>query len=69
MVVACGLGVDLDLVPLAADTRAAVDPDAELVLVVARGDLLRPLRELADHLRVPARWVEVDPPWVEPERR
>jgi hypothetical protein len=39
VVVACSVGVDLDLVPAAADARLTIAPDARLVLVVPERDV------------------------------
>lgn len=63
--VVCGAGLDVDLVPLAADVAASA-PDSELLLIVAEGELLAPLRSIAEHLRRPARWVELPAPWAAP---
>lgn len=57
-------GIDLDLVTLAADTRARHAPDAELLLVVPAGDRLAPLVAVGDELDVPPRWLEIPPPWA-----
>lgn len=65
LTVVCGAGLDVDLLPVAADV-AAVNPDSELVVVVPEGELLAPLRSLADHLRRSAKWVEVPAPWAAP---
>ena len=63
VLVACSVGIDLDLVPTAADTRLAHAPDARLVLVVPEGDdhpvtraLAAALREPAEVRTVPAEW-------------
>lgn len=61
--VVCGAGLDVDLLPVAADAAAA-NAGSGLVVVVAEGELLAPLRSMADHLRVPARWVELPAPWA-----
>ena len=58
-VVACSVGIDLDLVPYAADARLAVDPDARLVLVVPERDAHPVTRALAERLRRPAEVVAV----------
>jgi hypothetical protein len=63
VVVACSVGVDLDLVPAAADARLAVDPDAELWLVVPERDDHPGTRRLAGRLRSPARVVPVPGDW------
>jgi hypothetical protein len=49
-VVVCSVGVDLDLVPFAADAAG----DLPLVIVLPRRDLLGPTRALVDALRRPA---------------
>lgn len=54
VVVVCSVGVDLDLVPFAADARLAVDPTARLVLVVPERDALPIVVELAASLTAPA---------------
>jgi hypothetical protein len=59
LVVACSVGVDLDLVPAAADARLAVAPDAELRLAVPERDAHPVTRRLAGALVDPARIVTV----------
>ena len=59
MVVVTSVGIDLDVVPFAADARAALDDSAELVLVLPRRDAVRPTRRLAEALKSPARIVTV----------
>lgn len=55
MVVVCSTGIDLDVVPWAADARAALaDPDARLVIVVPERDLSPVTLALAAALRHPA---------------
>jgi hypothetical protein len=54
VVVVCSTGIDLDLVPTAADSRRLHDPDAELVIVVPEGDDPPVTRALAAALRRPA---------------
>jgi hypothetical protein len=63
VVVVCSVGVDLDLVPAAADARLAADPDAELWLVVPERDDHPITRRLAGRLRSPARIVPVPGDW------
>ena len=63
IVVVCTAGVDLDVVPLAADTRAAVAADAELVICGPARILVSVTRAVAAQLRVPARFVELDLPY------
>ncbi|MGH9274562.1 MAG: hypothetical protein ACRDZU_07940 [Acidimicrobiales bacterium] len=62
-VVACSVGVDLDLVPAAADARLAAAPDARLLLVVPTRDAHPVTRELAARLVHPADVVTVDDDW------
>jgi hypothetical protein len=70
LVVVCSTGVDLDLVPAAADTRhvlglshLAGSPAARLVLVVPDGDDYPVTRELAAGLASPAEIVVVPRNW------
>ncbi len=63
LVVVCSVGADLAFVPVAADTRAAVDPSARLVLVVPARDLLPSTRRLAELVRGGAELVGVPAPW------
>jgi hypothetical protein len=64
VVVVCSVGIDLDLVPYAADARlAAGDPEARLVLVVPERDDHPATRALAAALRVPAEVVPVRGDW------
>jgi hypothetical protein len=71
IVVVCSSGVDLDLVPFAADARAAHDAahhrvrpaggdGSRLVIVTPSRDRLPVVDEIADRLRQPARFVSVD---------
>jgi len=53
-VVVCSVGIDLDLVPAAADARLALDPQADLVLVVPERDDHPITRALAERLQTPA---------------
>jgi hypothetical protein len=62
-VVASTHGVDVDLLPLAADVRERVDPGAELV-VVSAATMPPALLALAGHLPGGVRFVEIDPPWA-----
>ncbi len=63
-VVVCSVGVDLDVVPFAADARAAVEQVAgvghHLVLVMPGRDRVRVTEELAARLDRPATLVTVD---------
>ena len=59
LVVAASVGIDLDLVPAAADARAVHRPDAELVIVVPPRDDHAVTLRLAAWLRQPATVVPV----------
>jgi hypothetical protein len=59
LVVACSVGVDLDLVPSAADARAALSPGARLLLIVPERDAHPVIRRLAASLLEPAEVVTV----------
>jgi hypothetical protein len=61
--VACSVGVDLDLVPAAADARLLHRPAARLVLVVPERDALPVTRDLASMLATPAELVAVPGDW------
>ena len=63
VVVTCSTGVDLELVPGAADDRLASAPDARLILAVPTKDALAVTTELASHLVVPAEVVPVGDDW------
>lgn len=63
LIVACSVGVDLDLVPVAADARGRDLPDAELVLVSPARDQYPAVRGLAARLRAPARMVALEGDW------
>lgn len=65
VVAVCSAGVDLDLVPYAADARLAVDAGARLVLVLPERDAVPVTRELAAALAVPAEVVTVPVGWRE----
>lgn len=56
-------GVDLALVPLAADTRAMLDGDAALVVAVPQRDLHPATVQLVSALRSPAELLALDEPW------
>ena len=62
-VVVCSAGIDLDLVPTAADARLMHAPDARLVLVVAERDDHPVTRALAAALAQPADVVTVPDDW------
>jgi hypothetical protein len=62
VVVVCAVGVDLDLVPFAADGRAFLELDgARLLLVVPQRDALPVTHDLAGRLRHPATIIPVPP--------
>jgi hypothetical protein len=63
VVVTCSTGVDLELVPGAADDRLTHDPAARLILAVPTKDALAVTTELAGHLTVPADVVPVGDDW------
>lgn len=63
VVVVCSSGVDLALVPLAADTRELHDPDADLVVAVPERDLHAATTMLLDRLVQPASAVGLVPGW------
>jgi hypothetical protein len=64
VVVVCSIGIDLDLVPFAADARLAHgNPDARLVLVLPARDDHRVTREVNGLLRNPAEIVAVPDDW------
>lgn len=65
VIVACSVGVDLDLVPSAAEVREAIDPSATLMLVLPRRDLHPVTSGLASSLREPARIEPVEDSWRE----
>lgn len=65
VVAVCSVGLDPELVPLAADLRNLYDPRARLVLVVPEGDDHPSMRSLAEMLRVPADVVTVRRDWRE----
>lgn len=63
VVVACTVGMPLDLVPVAADARAALAPDARLLLAVPERDDHPGTRRLATRLVHPAEVVPVPGDW------
>ncbi len=62
VVVVC-VGIDLNVVPFAADARLFLDPDAELVVALPRRDAHDVIRKMSARLRRPAQIVEVDDRW------
>lgn len=67
MVVVCSAGVDLSLVPVAADTRERCAPGARLVLAVPVRDRVPTLDRLAALLSDPAEVVTLPSPWDLPD--
>jgi len=65
VVAVCSTGVDLDLVPFAADARLAADADADLVLVLPERDAHAVTRELAAALARPATVATAPSGWRE----
>jgi hypothetical protein len=63
VVVVCSTGVDLDLVPVAADYRNATRGSPRLVIVVPEGDDVRATRDLVDALAEPAELRTVPRDW------
>ncbi len=63
LVVTCSTGVDLELVPAAADDRLAHAPEARLVLAVPAHDALAVTTALAGALSRPAEVIAVDNDW------
>ena len=63
VVVVCSAGVDLDVVPTAADCRLAYAPDAKLIIAVPEGDDVPVSRRLAAGLARPAEVLTVPKGW------
>jgi hypothetical protein len=63
VVVVASVGIDLDLVPEAADLRDRHDPDARLVLVLAPRDRIPPVDRLLARVRGRNEVRVVEPPW------
>ena len=61
LVVVCSVGIDLDLVPFAADARLAIDPGARLVLALAERDVHPITQRISARLVDPAEIVAVSP--------
>lgn len=59
-VIVCSSGVDLDLVPFAADARLAIGEDLDLRIVLPERDLVRATEELAAILRRPPTFIALD---------
>ena len=62
VVVVC-VGIDLDVVPFAADARLLLDPDAELTVALPRRDAHEVISTMAMRLEDPAAIVEIDDSW------
>lgn len=62
-VIVCSVGIDLDLVPSAAEARHAIDPNARLLLVMPERDDHPVTRALAARLHQPAEVVTVADDW------
>lgn len=63
VVVVCSVGIDVDLVPTAADARLAYAPEARLVLVVPEADDHPLTRNLAGRLAQPADIAPISNDW------
>jgi hypothetical protein len=63
VVVACSVGVHLDLVPAAADARGVLAPEARLLLALRARDAHPVTKALATRLRSPAELVTVRDDW------
>jgi len=63
VVVACSVGIHLDLVPAAADARAALAPHARLLLVVPERDAHPVTKALAERLERPADLIALQGDW------
>ncbi len=63
VVLACSVGIDLEVVPLAADAREAHDPDARLVIALPARDAHDATRALAAALRRPAEIIPIEGDW------
>lgn len=63
VVVVASVGVDLDLVPEAADLRDRHDPDARLIVALPPRDRIPPVERLVARLRGDNEIRLVEPPW------
>ena len=63
VIVVCAVGIDLDLVPFAADARLLHNQDADLMVVVPERDEHQILRDLAERLVDSAKVVAVPDGW------
>jgi len=64
-VIVSAVGIDLDLVPFAADARLLHDPDAELKIAVPQRDAHKILEDLVERLIDPAEIIEIEDGWRE----
>ena len=64
-VVVCAVGIDLDLVPFAADARLLHDSDAELKIVVPQRDAHQILEDLASRMISSAEIIAIEDSWRE----
>jgi hypothetical protein len=62
-VLVCSVGVDLDLVPAAAEARLALTPSARLLLAVPERDAHPATKALASRLQYPAEVVAISGDW------
>lgn len=67
IVVACSVGIDLDVVPTAADARVLNDPDARVVIVVPERDDHPATRRLAERLIGPSEVIGLSGEWRDRE--
>lgn len=65
VLIACSVGIDLDLVPAAAEVAARESLD-EIVFVLPARDRHRATTDLAQRLRCRHRFVDADEPWAAP---
>ena len=63
LVVVLCVGIDLDVVPFAADARLLLDPDAELTVALPRRDAHEVIAAMAARLVDPAQIIEIDDEW------
>jgi len=63
LVVVMCVGIDLDVVPFAADARLLLDPDAELTVALPRRDAHEVIATMAAQLVDPAQIIEIDDEW------
>ena len=61
VVLVCSVGIDLDVVPFAADARLCLDPAARLLLALPERDVHPVTRRMAERLVDPAEIVAVSP--------